>query len=290
MPLAAHHTPAPACPRVVAASRVEDSPWCARVFRRAAGSWTTPDIAPCHATALRRSSRRTAAGARGVIMPLIESRADAERFVSACLHYPQGTRSWGPLRAELMHRLEEEGRFDSYANAGTRVNNYIRARIVNAALGLEEEKPDGQWLEEAVDEATDEDLVHMICEYLDSRPERKVGLAPSGNGIEARVGETQWDDSGHFGHASLRVVGWDFVSFDFKDQLRLDRELAQKIAPNLKGAIILEPRQCLSIHIQVAVILLRLRKKGEVPPVHELHARRVEARPERPRRPYCVGR
>ena len=60
MPLAAHHTPAPACPRVVAASRVEDSPWCARVFLRAAGSWTTPDIAPCHATALRRSSRRTA--------------------------------------------------------------------------------------------------------------------------------------------------------------------------------------------------------------------------------------
>ena len=183
-------------------------------------------------------------------------------------------------RAEVMHRLDEEGRFDSYANAGTRVNNYIRARIVNAALGLEEEKPDGQWLEEAVDEATDEDLVHMICEYLDSRPERKVGLAPSGNGIEARVGETQWDDSGHFGHASLRVVGWDFVSFDFKDQLRLVRELAQKIAPNLRGAIILEPRQCLSIHIQVAVILLRLRKKGEVPPVHEVQAGALAIRKE----------
>ena len=109
-------------------------------------------------------------------------------------------------------------------NAGIRVNNYIRGRIVNAALGLEEGKPDAQWLQEAVDEATDEDLVHVICEYLDSRPERKVGLAPSGNGVEARVGETQWDDSGHYGHASFRVVGWDFVSLDFKDQLRLDRE------------------------------------------------------------------
>ena len=60
MPLAAHHTPAPACPRVVAASRVEDSPWCARVFLRAAGSWTTPDTAPCNVTALGRSSRRSA--------------------------------------------------------------------------------------------------------------------------------------------------------------------------------------------------------------------------------------
>ena len=48
------------------------------------------------------------AGARGVIMPLIDSRADAQQFVSACLHYPKGTRSWGPIRSDLMHRLRAE--------------------------------------------------------------------------------------------------------------------------------------------------------------------------------------
>ena len=52
----------------------------------------------------------------------------------------------------------------------------------------------------------------------------------------------------------------------------LDRELAQKIAPNLKGAIILEPRQCLSIHIQVAVSIT------VAPLVRRIDACRIEVR------------
>jgi 4-hydroxy-2-oxoheptanedioate aldolase len=41
-------------------------------------------------------------GAAGVIVPLIGSRAEAERAVAACRYPPQGTRSYGPSRAELV--------------------------------------------------------------------------------------------------------------------------------------------------------------------------------------------
>jgi 4-hydroxy-2-oxoheptanedioate aldolase len=41
------------------------------------------------------------AGAMGIIAPMIETAADAERFVSACLYPPEGGRSSGPIRARL---------------------------------------------------------------------------------------------------------------------------------------------------------------------------------------------
>jgi 4-hydroxy-2-oxoheptanedioate aldolase len=41
------------------------------------------------------------AGADGVIVPMVNSRVDAERAVSACRYGPHGTRSYGPLRAAL---------------------------------------------------------------------------------------------------------------------------------------------------------------------------------------------
>ncbi len=40
-------------------------------------------------------------GAYGVIVPLINSAADAARFVNACQYPPAGQRSWGPLRGLL---------------------------------------------------------------------------------------------------------------------------------------------------------------------------------------------
>jgi 4-hydroxy-2-oxoheptanedioate aldolase len=43
------------------------------------------------------------AGAQGVMCPMIESVADAERFVSAVKYPPRGQRSWGPYRASLDH-------------------------------------------------------------------------------------------------------------------------------------------------------------------------------------------
>lgn len=41
------------------------------------------------------------AGAMGVIAPMIETAADAQRFVSACMYPPEGGRSSGPIRARL---------------------------------------------------------------------------------------------------------------------------------------------------------------------------------------------
>lgn len=41
------------------------------------------------------------AGAWGVVCPMIASREDAERFVSACRYPPRGTRSFGPARGLL---------------------------------------------------------------------------------------------------------------------------------------------------------------------------------------------
>jgi 4-hydroxy-2-oxoheptanedioate aldolase len=41
------------------------------------------------------------AGAMGVIVPLVNTRAEAEAAISACRYPPDGTRSFGPIRAAL---------------------------------------------------------------------------------------------------------------------------------------------------------------------------------------------
>lgn len=42
------------------------------------------------------------AGAQGVVVPLVNSRAETEAAVRACLYPPEGARSWGPTRAALL--------------------------------------------------------------------------------------------------------------------------------------------------------------------------------------------
>lgn len=44
------------------------------------------------------------AGVKGIICPMINNRAEAEQFVSACHYPPLGTRSWGPWRSNLPAR------------------------------------------------------------------------------------------------------------------------------------------------------------------------------------------
>ena len=51
------------------------------------------------------------AGARGVIIPMVNSRADAERAVRACRYAPAGARSYGPVRANY------SAGFDYFAHA-----------------------------------------------------------------------------------------------------------------------------------------------------------------------------
>lgn len=43
-------------------------------------------------------------GAKGIVCPLINTGAEAEKFVSACFYPPKGIRSYGPLRANLPAR------------------------------------------------------------------------------------------------------------------------------------------------------------------------------------------
>lgn len=42
-------------------------------------------------------------GARAVIMPMINTRSDADEFIASCRYSPEGQRSLAPLRAELLH-------------------------------------------------------------------------------------------------------------------------------------------------------------------------------------------
>lgn len=41
------------------------------------------------------------AGAYGIVCPMINNREEAERFVGACRYYPDGYRSFGPIRAGM---------------------------------------------------------------------------------------------------------------------------------------------------------------------------------------------
>jgi 4-hydroxy-2-oxoheptanedioate aldolase len=41
------------------------------------------------------------AGAQGVIVPMVNSKEEAERAAGACRYPPQGYRSWGPTRAAM---------------------------------------------------------------------------------------------------------------------------------------------------------------------------------------------
>lgn len=43
-------------------------------------------------------------GTKGIICPMINTKAEAERFVSACFYPPKGVRSFGPLRANMPAR------------------------------------------------------------------------------------------------------------------------------------------------------------------------------------------
>lgn len=50
------------------------------------------------------------AGALGIICPMINSREEAEAFVGACRYAPQGYRSYGPVRASVVHGADYPNR------------------------------------------------------------------------------------------------------------------------------------------------------------------------------------
>jgi 4-hydroxy-2-oxoheptanedioate aldolase len=72
------------------------------------------------------------AGARGVIIPMVNSRADAERAVQACRYAPQGARSYGPVRANYY------AGFDYFANANDDVLCIVMIETRDAVARVDE--------------------------------------------------------------------------------------------------------------------------------------------------------
>ena len=65
------------------------------------------------------------AGALGVIVPMVNSVAEAEAAVAACRYPPDGARSWGPIRAARLH--------DGYTPAGANLGVTVIPMIETAA-------------------------------------------------------------------------------------------------------------------------------------------------------------
>ena len=72
------------------------------------------------------------AGARGVIIPMVNSRADAERAVQACRYAPLGARSYGPVRANYY------AGFDYFANANEDVLCIVMIETRDAVAHVDE--------------------------------------------------------------------------------------------------------------------------------------------------------
>jgi len=70
------------------------------------------------------------AGAAGIIVPMVNSVAEAEAAVAACRYPPDGARSWGPIRPARIH----DGYSPASANAGVACIPMIETAQAVAAL------------------------------------------------------------------------------------------------------------------------------------------------------------
>lgn len=70
------------------------------------------------------------AGAHAIIVPMVNSVAEAQAAVAACRYPPEGSRSWGPMRAARLH----DGYSPSTANAGVVCIPMIETAQAVAAL------------------------------------------------------------------------------------------------------------------------------------------------------------
>jgi 4-hydroxy-2-oxoheptanedioate aldolase len=68
------------------------------------------------------------AGASAVICPMVNTREDAQKFVAWTSYAPRGTRSFGPIRALLVHGAD----YPEQAN-----NNIVRFAMIETAQALE---------------------------------------------------------------------------------------------------------------------------------------------------------
>jgi 4-hydroxy-2-oxoheptanedioate aldolase len=77
------------------------------------------------------------AGAQGVVCPLINSAADAERFVRAAKYPPRGTRSWGPYRAQLNIAGDYVSQANTWTVACPQIETMGALRELDVILSIE---------------------------------------------------------------------------------------------------------------------------------------------------------
>ncbi len=72
------------------------------------------------------------AGTSGIIAPMINNREDCEKFVSYCYYPPFGNRSFGPMRAQLIHGS------DYFKNANSQIISLAMIETKEAMDNLDE--------------------------------------------------------------------------------------------------------------------------------------------------------
>lgn len=78
------------------------------------------------------------AGVHGVICPMINSRAEAERFARACRYPPKGIRSYGPVRALLYGGPDYHTHADTSVLAIAMIETREAVENLESILGVEE--------------------------------------------------------------------------------------------------------------------------------------------------------
>ena len=78
------------------------------------------------------------AGFTGIICPMINTRAEAERFAGACRYAPAGTRSFGPTRAVQVHGADYARTANGFVTTFAMIETGEALGNLDAILGVEE--------------------------------------------------------------------------------------------------------------------------------------------------------
>jgi 4-hydroxy-2-oxoheptanedioate aldolase len=87
------------------------------------------------------ASRALDLGAEAIIAPMINTAADAKRFASAAKYPPLGERSWGPVRAMMLHGASAPTDYLREANDGTLTMAMIETPMALAQVDSIAETP-----------------------------------------------------------------------------------------------------------------------------------------------------
>ena len=72
------------------------------------------------------------AGVCGIISPMINSKKDCEKFISYCYYPPEGKRSFGPMRAQILYGS------DYYQNANSQIISLAMIETEEAVKNIDE--------------------------------------------------------------------------------------------------------------------------------------------------------